>query len=263
MNARILLIEENWENLELMRFLLKARGFEPLGAPHGKDAAAFAEVQLPDLILCELQMPDIDGYQILRAIRARKALAGVRVVALSTLAESGEVERVFAAGFQGHVAKPIAPESFVDEVARLLPGKSRSRNAGATGGTRAVKSILVVDDLRSNLELAEIVLQHLGYEVVLAQGRREALRALRAAKPDLIMSDARMDDGDGYELLQEVGGDPALEGIPFILITSVSVNEEERRRGLDLGADRYLVRPIAPHALRREIEACVRERTSA
>jgi two-component system cell cycle response regulator len=77
------------------------------------------------------------------------------------------------------------------------------------------------------------------------------------------MSDVRMDDGDGYDLLREVIADPVLQQIPFILITSAATDEEERSRGLDMGADRYLFRPIAPNALRTEIEACVRERLAA
>lgn len=264
MSARILLIEENWENLELMRFLLKGRGYEALTAPDGRSAAALAEAHRPDLILCELQMPDADGYQILRDIRGRVSLADVPVIALAALAEPGEAERVHAAGFQGHIAKPIAPHSFVDEVAHHLPGRSRPRAPAAPRTRlRQAKSILVVDDLRANLDLAEIVLQHLGYEVTLAQGKREAMRTLRTERPDLIMSDVRMDDGDGYDLLREVIADPVLQAIPFILITSAATDEGERSRGLDMGADRYLFRPIEPNALRNEIEACVQERLGA
>ena len=263
MSARILLVEEDWENLELMRFLLRSHGYEAITSSEGRSAAAVAERHMPDLVVCELQMPDVDGYQILANIRSSKLLAGIPVVALAAIAEPAEAQRVYAAGFQGHIVKPIAPNSFAEEVARHLPGRLRQREAGASRRGDSGRSILVVDDLRENLELVEIVLQHLGYDVTLALGKRDALRTLRSQRPDVIMSDVRMHDGDGYELLREVSLDLALSIIPFILITSAAKDEEERLRGLDMGADRYLFRPITPNTLRNEIEACIRERQDA
>ena len=261
MAARILLIEENWEILELMRFLLKARGHAPLSAPDAATGIAMAHRDVPDLVLCDLSMPDMEGEEILRRIRERATLADVPVVALGPDSMAHEDARLRAAGFAGRIAKPITPDNFAGEVARHLPARLRPRPAAAPPATRqSAKSILVVDDLQSNLELAEIVLQHLGYEVLLAQGKREALRTLRNARPDLIMSDVLMEDGDGYDLLREVSSDPVLQSIPFILITSFALDESQRARGLDMGADRYLTRPIAPNELRHEIEACVRER---
>lgn len=263
MSARILLVEEDWENLELMRLLLRSHGHEAITSSDGRSAAALAERHRPDLVVCELQMPDVDGYQILRKVRSSKLLGGIPVVALAAIAEPGEAQRVYAAGFQGHIAKPISPGIFADEVARHLPARLKQREAGASMRDGSAKSILVVDDLRENLELVEIVLRHLGYDVTLALGKRDALRTLRSLRPDVIMSDVRMHDGDGYELLREVGMDPALSAIPFILITSAAADDEERQHGLDLGADRYLFRPITPNTLRNEIEACVRERQAA
>lgn len=261
MSACVLLVDEDWENLELMRFLLRSHGYQAVTSPEGRKAVALAERHMPDLVVCELQMPDMDGYQILRDLQASKSVATVPVVALAAIAEPAEARRVHEAGFLGHIAKPITPDNFAGEVARHLPGRTRQRDANASGRAGAAKRILVVDDLRESLELAEIVLQHLGYDVTLARGKRDALRTLRSERPDLIMSDVRMDDGDGYELLREVVLDPLLSTIPFILITSGAADEDERLRGLGMGADRYLFRPIAPNALRNEIEACVRERT--
>lgn len=115
----------------------------------------------------------------------------------------------------------------------------------------------MVDNLQSNLDLAEVLLKHMGYRVVQADGMQAAIRLARQMAPQLIMSDVNMGDGDGFGLLEEVQKDPALKHIPVILITSTAVDHADRARGLALGAKRFLFRPIDPRSLRDEIEACL------
>jgi len=267
-STRILVVEDNWESLELMRYLLKAQGHQVFVAAGGAAAVEIAPRERPDLILCDVQMPDVDGYEVLRRLRANPALAHVPVVAVTALSASDDRHQIAQAGFDGFLPKPIAPESFVEEALSHLHARLHLQGRGipavpaqAAGGSG--KSILVVDDLQSNLELAEIVLKHLGYGVALARGMQMALQQMRQQQPDLVLSDLRMEGGDGYELLSQVRSDWALRAIPFILISSTSVADDERDHGFALGADRFLTRPIAPHSLRDEIEASIRERLRA
>jgi two-component system cell cycle response regulator len=217
------------------------------------------EHRKPDLIVCDIQMPEMDGYALLSWLRANPALRDTPVVAVTALAMVGDRERILAAGFDGYLAKPIVPESFAEDVGVFLPARAdRPAHAGRP-------LVLIVDNLQANLDLADVVLDHLGYRTMHARGMVPALQILRAGgrRPALILSDVSMDDGDGFMLLESVRSDVALRDIPLILITSTAYDSKSRARGLALGADRYLFRPIEPDALRAEIEACLTARRSS
>ncbi len=120
MADRILLIEDNAANMELARYLLEAYGFACVAAEDGAAAIAAAAAQAPELVLCDLQLPDMDGFEVLRHLRTMEAMRGVPVVALTALAMLGDRERVLAAGFDGYLSKPLDPQAFAGQVAAFL-----------------------------------------------------------------------------------------------------------------------------------------------
>lgn len=131
MGARILLVEDNAANLELARFLLEAGGHTVLSAEDGAEALRVAGAERPDLIVTDLQMPVMDGYELLRHIRADERLRGLRVVALTAFSMADDQRKVLVAGFDGYLSKPIVPETFVAQIGDFLPG---ARPAAAAGG---------------------------------------------------------------------------------------------------------------------------------
>jgi CheY-like chemotaxis protein len=122
--ARILLIEDNDENLELMTYLLEAFGHTVLTARDGRQGLDVASRDTPDLILCDLQMPKLDGFGVLREIRRDRRLAKTPLVAITAFAMRDDHDRVLAAGFDGYLAKPIVPEEFVGQVESFLSSAS-------------------------------------------------------------------------------------------------------------------------------------------
>jgi DNA-binding response OmpR family regulator len=110
-----------------------------------------------------------------------------------------------------------------------------------------------------NIELARSILEPNGYKVIAAMGVEEALHAARTLPHDIILSDVCMSGESGYDFIQAVKADRDLAAIPFVFITSTVVNEIDRVRGLNLGAMRFLFRPIEPEVFLAEIEACLRE----
>ncbi len=130
MGAAILVVEDNRDNMELMEYLLTAFGYTPTLASGGADAVRRAREQPPDLILMDLQMPDMDGHEARDEIRREPGLAGCTIVAVTAFAMLGDQERILAAGFDGYISKPIAPERFVTQVERFLaPELHASRDA--------------------------------------------------------------------------------------------------------------------------------------
>jgi two-component system, cell cycle response regulator len=118
--ARILIVEDKFENLDLMVYILKAFGHQPSVAHDGVEGLAAAASARPDLIVMDLQMPRLDGYEAARRLRADPDLCAIPLVAVSAYAMVGDREKVMAAGFDGYLTKPIDPETFVQEVERYL-----------------------------------------------------------------------------------------------------------------------------------------------
>jgi CheY-like chemotaxis protein len=120
--ARILVIEDNADNLELMVYLLEAFGHAVTTAVDGAGGLAAAASERPEVILCDLHLPGIDGYEVCRRLKADRALRRIPLLAVTASAMAGDRDRGLATGFDGYIAKPIDPERFVTEVEGFLAG---------------------------------------------------------------------------------------------------------------------------------------------
>lgn len=121
MPARILVVEDNAANLELVRYLLSYSGYAVLEARDGAQGVETALRELPDLIVCDLQMPLLDGYQVLARLRADATTAAIVVVAVTAFSMPNDRQKVITAGFDGYLSKPIEPERFVAQIEAFLP----------------------------------------------------------------------------------------------------------------------------------------------
>lgn len=269
MAARILIIEDNEINLSLMTYLLRAAGYEALEAHDGEEGWQTAIAASPDLILCDVQMPKLDGYGLAARMKTTAHLKRIPLVAVTALAMVGDREKTSAAGFDGYLSKPINPETFVGQVEKLLPPELRSTtseqavqptSAAAEKTASTGPTILVVDDGPANLELAISLLEPLGYRVVTARHPGVAIELARTERPDLVISDVCMPEGSGFDFLRDCKNDPALNAIPFLFLTSTMIEEKDRVRALAAGAEAYLIRPIDAPALLAAVEKCLKAR---
>jgi two-component system, cell cycle response regulator DivK len=121
---RVLIVEDNEKNMKLFRDVLQATGYATIEATNGEEAVAAATEHLPDLVLMDVQLPGIDGLEALRRLRADERTAGMRVVALTAQAMSGDRERFLEAGFNGYISKPVNVAEFVGTVKRHLEGQA-------------------------------------------------------------------------------------------------------------------------------------------
>jgi len=122
MKAKVLIIEDNEQNMYLLTFLLNRHGLEVLQARDGREGINTAVAQNPDLILLDIQLPGMDGYSVARELRTIEAMAGVPIVAVTSYAMVGDREKAIAAGCTGYIEKPINPETFVSQIEDFLPG---------------------------------------------------------------------------------------------------------------------------------------------
>lgn len=266
MPARIVVIEDNRANLDLMTYLLGAFGYPTIAAADGEEGLALVRKECPDLVVCDVQLPKMDGDEVTRALKRDKDFQTIPVIAVTALAMVGDRDRILSAGFDGYIAKPIDPTTFVKQIERFLRPEQCANVVAeelpshpVVRGTSNSTRILVVDNLLLNQDLARSLLEPFGYEIHCADGVREGLRKALEILPDLILSDVSMGDGTGYEFIAMVKREPTLSAIPFVFITSTMQEERDRLKGLRLGAARFFFRPMDPSQLLEEIAACLKE----
>lgn len=132
MSARILIAEDHADSLALMQYLLSAHGYTTISAPDGERALHEAHAQLPDLIICDLQMPKLSGFEVVSALRQDVRTEAIPVIAVTAFSMLGDREKVLSAGFNGYFSKPIEPDRFVAQVEPFLPKALRA--VRASGG---------------------------------------------------------------------------------------------------------------------------------
>ena len=121
MTKRILVIEDTEDNRQIIRDLLSSVGYELIEAVDGLAGVALAQEERPDLILMDIQLPEIDGYEATRRIRAIPELARTPIIAVTSYALSGDEAKTREAGCDGYVAKPFSPRQLLAKVREFLP----------------------------------------------------------------------------------------------------------------------------------------------
>ena len=269
MCARILVVDDDPVNLDLMTYLLGAFGHEPVAADDAVVALNLTHKEMFDLILCDIQMPGVDGFEFLRRLKP-ETRKGTPVIGITALAMVGDREKIMAAGFDGYMAKPIAPETFVQEIERFVaaPQNAATPVTGRTtesvaaaprpaAGPRRNVRVLVVDNEPANLEILRIHLDHAGYDVITARSGNRALQIAQSEIPSVIVSDLHMPDGDGFALLRSVRQNPRLRDTPVIFVSATTQGRADVDRGIALGAYQFLVRPFEPELLLDAVAQCL------
>lgn len=262
--ARILIIEDNPANVELMAFLLTAYGHSAASAPDGARGIAAARAEPPDLVACDVNLPGMNGLSVLAALKAEPALAGVPVLAVTALAMAGDREKLLAAGFDGYISKPIEPESFVAELEAFLPAATPAAAVPAAPAQAARPTVLLVDDDPFMLAVLADMLDEEPVRVLSAASGHEALALLEREPVAVILCDQAMPGMNGTEVLARVAarhprtvrlmltGQQDLADIESALLSGV--------------ADAHYAKPVSAASLReriREALALQRSRSAA
>jgi CheY-like chemotaxis protein len=120
MKAKILVIEDNEQNMYLVTFILEKYGYQVIQARNGADGIVAAENNKPDMVLLDIQLPVMDGYAVARELRKNEALARMHIVAITSYAMPGDREHAMEAGCSGYIEKPINPDTFIAQIEGYL-----------------------------------------------------------------------------------------------------------------------------------------------
>jgi two-component system cell cycle response regulator DivK len=119
----VLLVEDNYDNFEMVRFLLERAGYIVVGAHTGREAVAAAHEHKPDVILMDLSLPEMDGWEAAREIKNDPEIAKIPLIALTAHTLPGDRKKALEAGFDDYISKPINVPAFYDIVKDVLKGK--------------------------------------------------------------------------------------------------------------------------------------------
>ncbi|HPN38803.1 MAG TPA: response regulator [Melioribacteraceae bacterium] len=121
MKTKILIIEDNEQNMYMLTFLLESCGYAILQAFSGPKGIEIAISSIPDIILLDIQLPEMDGYTVARNIRKVEQLKFTPIIAVTSYAMPGDREKVMEAGATGYIEKPIDPDTFINQMNSFLP----------------------------------------------------------------------------------------------------------------------------------------------
>jgi diguanylate cyclase (GGDEF)-like protein len=234
---KILVVEDNPISRNFTRVALEADGFTVAEAPDGKSAIASLEHGLPDLILQDILLPDIDGFDLVNRLHAVAGAERIPILALTGLFSKNDETKLPQATFADYLFKPVDPSFLTSTVRGHLAASQTSKEKPGEGLV-----VLAVDDDAKQLKLISTYLANLGFGVTTAKDGIEALSRAEAALPDAIISDVLMPGLDGFEVCRAIRKHARLARIPVVLLTNSHDDAADKRLAADIGANALVMR---------------------
>lgn len=271
MPARILIIEDNQANIDLVTFLLQAFGHRPFCATDGEMGVALALSEQPDLVLCDLHLPKLDGLGVVARLRADPATRDIPVLAASALPVTDGCTALHRAGFSGCLPKSLEPDVLIPTLESFLPVHLRS---GATPGfaparppasaspaaapasatAQARRRVLLLDAAPENAGLVAAILAQSGYAVSAASNRAQAAALLDGQAFDLVLCDLGLLQPGRLSFLAE-----ALDLAPGLPVLLLRPDDDDDLGSLGAGRPRrVLSHPLEPQHLMAELASLLR-----
>jgi CheY-like chemotaxis protein/HPt (histidine-containing phosphotransfer) domain-containing protein len=266
--AHVLVVDDNATNREVLSTQLRAWGVRPEEAADGP-SALLALAQARDAgdpfaaAILDMQMPDMDGADVARAIKADRTLEHTRLVLLTSLGQRGDARQMEEIGFSAYLMKPARQSDLFDSLSTVLarspvgPAAPRivTRHAVREMRRGAVR-ILLAEDNVTNQQVALGILKKLGLRADAVGDGAEALQALETIPYDLVLMDVQMPEMDGFEATGRIRDPQSAvlhHGIPIIAMTAHAM-QGDRERCLEAGMDDYVTKPISPEALAEALD---------
>ncbi len=259
--ARVLVIEDDANNLDVAQRIIRSAGHEPITATDGASGLETARAEHPDAILIDLLLPRMDGWTVTRTLREEEWARSIPIIAVSALAMQQDRARAIEAGCDDFVSKPYAPAELRAVLARFLdegPGEPRTvtRERPAKAPVERLGRVLVVDDEPANVELLVRRLEALGADTLRASNGEDALVVADRELPDLILLDIMMPGIHGWETCRRLKMNDRTAPIPVIFVTARD-SKEDLSLGFEVGGVDYVTKPIEPVELSARVRSAI------
>ena len=260
---RILLVEDNEMNRDLISRRLKRRGFDVTLAVDGAEGVERATAEAPDLIVMDMGLPVLDGYEATRMLKDAEATRRIPIIGLSAHAMSGDARRALDAGCDDYDTKPVDWKRLLGKIDVLLTQAQEAAadseadtvvKADAADG--AAGHVLVADDNTLHREMLSGRLAALGYTFDLAAGTAGALELLGQKRFDAVLLDVTLPRVDGQPLLEKIRSDPQWQAVPILLLTTIDA-KSTAVDSLTQGAEDFVSQPFHQEVLGARLASCL------
>lgn len=243
---KVIIVEDDPTVSKQLRRYMEELDAEVLALPHGTGVITQAETFEPDVILLDIILPPESGWEVLEQLKSNEQTREIPVVIVSIL---DEPQRALKSGAGAFVVKPAGRDRLYVAIAEAL-----AAGHPASAVARGTPQILLAEDNEMNIVSITDYLEAKGFDVRVARDGVEALEALRAERPDLVLMDMQMPRMDGIEAMQRIRADAALGDLPIIALTALAMTGDKERI-LEAGADEYASKPVNMKQLVATMEA--------
>ncbi len=274
--GHILVIDDQAVNVRLLEVRLRALGYRTDGTTDPAEGLRLAGECPPDLVITDVMMPRLDGYEVTRRLKSSERTRLVPVILATALDGAAERIRGLECGADEFLTKPINQlelrlrvRSLV-RVGRLRKEVARRRQLSmqvvmppkALTDPEVSPTVLLVEDDEAVITQCKLSFGHVGIETIAARGLEEARAALAVSEPRVILVDLMLPDGDGIDLLAELRADDRFRLTPILILTARD-DLETKLTALECGADEFLVKPVNHRELRARVQQAVRRAQNA
>ena len=251
---KILYVEDNDDNVYMLKPRLERKGYEVLIAVDGKEGIYLANNKNPDLILMDLQLPVLDGWEATKHLKKDPNTKHIPIIALSALALEEDRSRAIDAGCDDFDSKPVDFDSLIAKIQSLLPEESEQVIEKKVAVEDQSK-ILIVDDNDDNRYTLSQYLKREGYtNLEMAENGKIALDKMKDNDYDLVLLDLHMPDINGIEALRHIKSNDKLKHTPVVMISAAD-EIENVTQCIEIGAEGFLPKPFNSMILRARINA--------
>ncbi|MEA3464118.1 MAG: response regulator [Patescibacteria group bacterium] len=265
---KILIIEDEEYLSDIYKIKFEQEGYQVIIAYDGEAGIKLAISRQPDLILLDLVMPKMDGYQVLKKLKSENKTRDIKIYILSNLAQNSEIGKGFNNGANGYFVKAnLTPSQLVENIKEIFSGRimgiKKPRGVfipcrAEAADNKKVQSksikILLIEDEEAIINMYKLSFEKAGFEVEVAKNGAWGLRLARQKPFDAIIMDIVMPAMDGCEAIKNLKTDPKTKEMPVIILSN-SAQDNDITQAKECGAVSYLLKSqITPANLVKEIK---------
>lgn len=272
---RILIVDDDPTSLKILESMLPAERYSVVKVNNGEEALESAFDQPPDLILLDIMMPGIDGYEVTRKIKKDKRTKDVPIIIITSLDESESKVKGLEEGAEELLSKPVHATELLARVSsmlrlkeyrdqltiRTLSGKSfgvmPKQQEEVEIKEEEVPQILLVEDTEVDANIVENALEGESFQLTTVKSGKEVFSSVSQKEIDLILLDILLPDMDGFEICRRLKKDH--KDIQVVIVTCLD-DLESKIKGVELGADDFLVKPIIGRELKARVKTLLEKK---
>jgi CheY-like chemotaxis protein len=265
--VKVLIVDDNRTNQGILEGLLKNWGMRPASSRGGEGAllqlrAAHESGDPYKLILIDLHMPGMDGFELIEHVRQLPGATPATIMMLTSRGQHGDAVRCAELGISAHLLKPVRPSELQDAIGRVIGGRDPAAAPQfppevACEPTESLR-VLLVEDNAVNQKVATRLLEKRGHQVAVTSNGREALAALEKDTYDVVLMDMQMPEMDGFEATRTIRAMEKGTALhqQIVALTAHALTTD-RERCMEAGTDDYLTKPIRPRELDELLDSCL------